>query len=143
MMINRSKIVAAVAALVCSYAFSAGATSMTYTGVGGNGKIVVDGIGSGSYTPIIVSLFVPQSWGNDNSQGNEQGSIQDLLKGIRFDIKTKTAFLSQIIGHPIIIKVVPPSVSPIPEPRTWALYGFGAVIAAWVIRKQLQRVSAS
>jgi hypothetical protein len=151
MMINRSKTIALVATLVCSLAYSAKATPTTYKTEDGDGKIVVDHTGPGPATPLLLTLFVPQDWGN--SQGNEDDKgpkgkgkdekIDKILKGLKFDLPTKTAFLNEIIGHPIHIRIVPQSVSPIPEPRTWALYGFGALIAAWVIRNQLRSTHAS
>jgi hypothetical protein len=144
MMINRSKAIALVASLVCSVAFSAAATPTTYKGEDGDGKIVVDHMGSGPATPLLLTLFVPQDWGNSqDDKGNKDERIDKILKGLKFDLPTKTAFLSEIIGHPIQIRIVPQSVSPIPEPRTWALYGFGALIATWVIRNQLRSTHAS
>jgi len=140
MMINRSKTVALVAALVCSVAFNAKATPTTYNSQDGDGKIVVDQTGPGSSTGLILTLFAPTNWGS--TQGSD--GIDRILKGLKLDLPTKTAFLSELIGHgPIHIRIVPQSVSPIPEPRTWALYGFGALIAAWVIRSQLRSVRAS
>jgi len=39
------------------------------------------------------------------------------------------------------IKVGLPGVNPIPEPRTWVLYVFGALLGIWVVRQELRESS--
>ena len=115
----------------------AGATSLTYT-TPNDVKITVRGIPAHSGFDINSLNTLFNSF--NGLKGGSNGSIQDVLNNLKFDpksIKVAENILSTVIGKPIHVSVAGPGVSPIPEPRTWLLYAFGAAIGAWALRKQL------
>jgi len=67
-------------------------------------------------------------------------SIQGVLDRLKDapSIGSPGFFGGLVGGRPNPIKIGLPGVNPIPEPRTWLLYGFGALIGAWVVRKELR-----
>src|SRR5262249_46102109 len=98
-----------------------------YSGDGGNSNGLI--VGS--------SFGAPLSSGTGTSY--KPPTIQGVLDGIKRPSEPGEGFLGGVLGGPPKPYTFGfPGVSPIPEPRTWVLYAFAAVLGAWVLRKELR-----
>ena len=139
----RSNILGYVGVFVLLSAFAAwGAQAAKLDAYTSSGNVIVVDLPHGPGHSVVVNA------GMGLIKGKHGDSLEDILAslgvvrhGHTLIVSTGSAssVLGGLIGKPISpIKIGLPGVSPIPEPRTWALYGFGAVLAAWAVRKQLR-----
>jgi hypothetical protein len=95
----------------------------------------------GNSSGLILQLSLVGPLGGSGSSNS--GSLQAVLDGLKTTrpyFQAPPGFYGGLAGGkpgPIVI-VGLPGVNPIPEPRTWLLYVFGALIGVWVVRKELR-----